>query len=164
MHHSVTPSSLKIQSEFLESALRLYFEHQAYSAALHLAGAAEELMGKLLREHGGMPYLDHLQQIFMDAWNEMISERPVATIDGKPMTAKSIADDLNSAKNHVKHSVAPATYDARVEACWMLWRAFSNYDGLRQAGMPVLVDDDLMDRLHDEVIEILLAGRNERLE
>jgi hypothetical protein len=156
MRPSVASKPLTVPHEFLESALSLYFEHKAYSSALHLAGAAEELLGKLLREKGVASYIDSIPELFMDAWDKVVSERPARTIDGARMSLKSIADDLNSARNHVKHSTAPATYDVRVEACWMLWRAFSNYDRLRQTGASLSIVSELTDRLHDECIEILL--------
>ncbi len=95
----------------------------------------------------------------MEAGNKMSSEGPVNTLDGKPMTPKSIAAALNDAKNHVKHSAAPASYDVRAEACSMLWRASSNYEGLRQAGAPLPVDHELMDRLDDECMELVLKAR-----
>ena len=63
MHESERPYPYQVAHEFLESALHLYFERKAYSAALHLAGAAEEVLGKLLREQDGTPYLDFLQRI-----------------------------------------------------------------------------------------------------
>jgi hypothetical protein len=160
MHESASSGSFTVPHEFLESALHLYFERKAYSSALHLAGAAEELLGKLLRERDITPFLDSIQQLFMDVWDEMVSVLAVETIDGKPMSPKSIADGLNGARNHVKHSIAPATYDTRVEACWMLWRALSNYDGLRRNGAPHPGDSELMDRMHDECIEILLRERD----
>jgi hypothetical protein len=156
MPPSVASNSFTVPHEFLESALTLYFEHKAYSSALHLAGAAEELLGKLLREKGVAPWLDSIQQLCMDAWDKVVSKGPVSTIDGARMSLKSIAADLNSARNHVKHSTAPPTYDVRVEACWMLWRAFSNYDHLRQTSASLSIDGELTGRLRDECIDILL--------
>jgi hypothetical protein len=84
MHQSKPSSPFTVPHEFLESALHLYFNRKAYSAALHLAGAAEELLGKLLREEGGTPYLDFIQQLFMDAWNKLVSERPVKPLMANP--------------------------------------------------------------------------------
>ena len=147
MRPSVALKSLTVPHEFLESALSLYFEHKAYSSALHLAGAAEELLGKLLRENGVESWLDSIQQLCMDAWDKVVSEAPVSTIDGARMSLKSIAADLNSARNHVKHFTAAATYDVRVESCRMLWRAFSNYDRLRQTGASLSIVSELTDRL-----------------
>lgn len=74
MHPSEPSHPYQVAHELLESALRLYFEHKAYSAALHLAGAVEELLGKLLREKDGTPHLDDLQRIMMEAWNKLASE------------------------------------------------------------------------------------------
>ena len=162
-NQSAPSDPYQVPHELLESAALLYFDHRAYSAALHLAGAAEELLGKLLRERDGTSWLDSIQQICMDAWNTMTSERPVETVDGKPMSPKSIAAGLNSAKNHVKHSNVPGNYDARTEACWMMWRALSNHDALRQADPRVPADTDWMDRLHDECVEILLGESDEHL-
>jgi hypothetical protein len=156
MHESERPHPYQVAHEFLESALHLYFERKAYSAALHLAGAAEELLGKLLREQDGTPYLDFLQRIMMDAWSELTSERSVQTTDGKPMSPTSIATFLNSARNHVKHSILPATYDAQTEARDMLWRALSNYGGLQENEAPRPPTSDLMERLQDECIEVLI--------
>jgi hypothetical protein len=157
MHEPERLRPYQAAHEFLESALHLYFERKAYSAALHLAGAAEELLGKLLRERDGTPYLDFLQRIMMDAWHELTSERSVQTTDGRPMSPKSIATFVNGARNHVKHSILPATYDAQTEARDMLWRALSNYGGLQETEAPLTPTSDLMERLQDECIEALIS-------
>ena len=145
----------QVAHELLESALRLYFEGNANFAALHLAAAAEELLGKLLREKDGTPYLNFLQRIMMEAWNKLAKEG-FQTIDGEPISARSIAAFMNSAKNHVKHSIVPGTYDAHAEARDMLWRALSNYSGLLDKGATRPAASELMERLYDECFELIV--------
>lgn len=44
----MTIPKLLVAKELLDQALRLYYEGEAYFAALHLAGAAQEIFGKTL--------------------------------------------------------------------------------------------------------------------
>jgi hypothetical protein len=163
MHESKPSDSNQVALEFLESALHLYFQSNAYSAALHLASAAEELLGKLLREQQRVPYLDFLQQIMMEAWNKLASEKCIETTDDERISPKSIATFFNNAKNHVKHSIVPATYDAQVAARDMLWRALWNYDGLQENQAQPPAASDLMERLYRECVQIVIEEPAERV-
>ena len=54
-------SKLDIATELLDRALRLYYERDSYFAALHLAGAAQELLGAHVRTHGGISSFQSLK-------------------------------------------------------------------------------------------------------
>ena len=124
---------LRTACELLDSALRLYFQGNANVAALHLAGAAEELFGRHLRERGYAPFIDQLQTVMMDAWKALVEEDP-GVAERSTMTRATIAEFINHAKNHVKHSIQPASFDARTESRAILARAALNYSHLLRAG------------------------------
>jgi hypothetical protein len=158
MTHSADSAALdplSVAYELFESALRLYFEGNSYFASLHLAGAAEELFGKLLRQRGWTPYLDCYQGLLMEAWHEMVTAEP-SIKERASVSPKEIADIMNGPRNHVKHSALPATYGARAEALQMLFRALNNYQLLLDSGAEWR-SPPLLDRLEAELIESLSA-------
>ena len=71
---------LKIAKEQLETALRLYFEQRDYYSAITLAGAAEEILGKMLNHNGEENLLNSLVAAAVD----------ISKLDGQEVTAKEI--------------------------------------------------------------------------
>jgi len=70
----------------LDWAIRLFLDHQAYVPAITLAGAAEEILGKVVGEQAAF---QHLKRKF--AGDLSMSEKEVGQ------------DHLNRAKNFLKH-------------------------------------------------------------
>ena len=105
----------------LETALRLYFEKEDYYSVITLAGAAEEILGKLLKEDGHENSLDALKKA-----TRAISER----LWGEAPTEKT-ATRANDARNRLKHwspgQPQSVEFDAAEEAKDMLDRAIDNY-------------------------------------
>ncbi|WP_217450827.1 hypothetical protein [Vogesella oryzae] len=115
---------LTIACELLDRALRLYYEGDSDFAALHLAGAAEELLGKYVEAFGGESSFANLQSAAIRL-SKYINE------DGTESTPKAIAGVMNRAKNATKHMEKTGkdhvTFNARTEAHDLLDRAVSNY-------------------------------------
>ena len=101
----------------LLQALRLYEKGEDYYSVTTLAGAAEEIFGKLSRKMGLNCALDRLK-----ATLPMLSERFLQ----QGMDTREAADSVNRAKNWLKHGTEPMSFDASCEAEDMLERAIQN--------------------------------------
>lgn len=119
----ITPK-LKIACELLECALRLYYEGCSDFAALHLAGAAEELLGRFVERIGGESEFASLQRGAMRI-SKCLNE------DGKESKSKNIAALINHAKNASKHmdqnDIDHVVFDPRAETRKILDRAVPNF-------------------------------------
>jgi hypothetical protein len=106
----------------LETALRLYFEGKDYASVVTLAGAADEVFGKLLTAAGKESSLETLKKAAC-----AIHER----LYGEPTPPKQIADWANRARNNLKHwdegDPMLVKFDLQQEAKDMLFRAIDNY-------------------------------------
>lgn len=117
----------------LETALRLYFEGTDYASVVTLAGAADEIFGKLLAASGKDSSLATLQ-------------RAVAAIHlklyGEAMAPGHVADRANKARNSLKHwdvgDPMIVKFDLPQEARDMLNRAIDNYWVLEQKLSPAM--------------------------
>jgi len=117
----------------LEVALRLYFDGTDFAAVITLAGAADEIFGKLLAADGRENSLEGLK-------------KAVAAIHlrlyGEPTASSQIADRANRAKNSLKHwdSGQPliVKLDLAQEASDMLFRAIDNYWLLKEDLTPAM--------------------------
>ena len=111
----------KIAEEQLETALRLYFEQRDYYSVITLAGAAEEILGKMLKHNGEENLLNSLVATTVD----------ISKLDGQEVTDKEIRDYANYARNRTKHfGVDMEDFDEREEAKDLLSRAINNYFSL----------------------------------
>jgi hypothetical protein len=120
-----TPTrKLLVATELLDRALRLYYEGNSDFAALHLAGAAEELLAKHIEAKGGESSFTNLRDAAVGL-SKYLNE------SGEASTPKSIANVMNHAKNATKHMALKddqlVFFDARSEAHDLLDRAVSNY-------------------------------------
>lgn len=110
-----------IAKEQLETALRLYFEQRDFYSVITLAGAAEEILGKMLNHNGGKHLLDSLVAAAVD----------LSKLDGHEVTAKEIWNYANYARNRSKHfGIDMEDFDEREEAKDLLIRAIDNYSSL----------------------------------
>ncbi len=114
-----------LASEQLGVAFRLFLDERSYAAALTLAGAAEEVLGRAV-EHKGKKSSLQEQYEMMAPLDEMLK--------GKPLKYSQYADEMNEARNALKHMRSPDeitfTADLEMAAVWMLARASSNYERL----------------------------------
>lgn len=104
------------QSQLLQ-ALRLYEEGKDYHSVITLAGAAEEVFGRLSRKMGLGCALDRLT-----ATLPLLSER-----FQQELGTREAAKSVNRAKNWLKHGADPLSFDAKFEAEAMLERAIQNW-------------------------------------
>ena len=121
MAHDVQCIALKQ----LETALRLFFEWEDYYSVITLAGASEEIFGKLLSSEGGENSLDSIKKDVSAVHNELFSQN---------LKDKEIADRANKVRNNLKHWSSGkqelVEFDAQEEAKDMLNRAIDNYYSL----------------------------------
>jgi hypothetical protein len=108
----------------LNHAIALFIEERELISCITLAGAAEEILGKLVAASGGTPALtrraEATRQLHQWFW-------------GTDLGAKVFVNIRNDTKNNLKHLVAgtDVEIDLRKEAMRMLDRALENYEKLR---------------------------------
>ena len=145
MENPVAVDKLTVACELLEQALRLYYEN-SYFATIHLAGAAEELLGAHLAAIGKSSSFDN----FRTAGVELVN----SFREGPPITRKDMEGLLNHAKNRTKHMDSTGdsviTFDPAEEARELLDRAVSDYYHLMQYCS--LTETPLIARFNGEVL------------
>lgn len=115
----------------LETGLGLFKEGRDYFSVITLAGAAEEILGKLLMERGATNSLESLTQAAVTIHRQLFDEE---------LGARVFATRANRARNVLKHydpgQEHNVTFDCREEATDILDRAISNYWHLEQSLTP----------------------------
>lgn len=131
---------LKIATDQLETAIRLHDEKN-FVSAITLAGAAEEILGRLLKAKGGTTALETRQQTTGVAYK---------ILWGDDTTPKRVAHVANYTRNEVKHHDATGVsfleFDPKAEADDMIERAIDNHFRLTQDQTPSM--KRFMDTLH----------------
>lgn len=116
-------TKLKISTELLQQALSMYFEQKAFFAAIHLAGAADDLLGAYITRRGGESSFNSLVTAALK-----ISKNINGDEESSP---KSMRYLINRVKNETKHlddnKSDVLTCDPESEAKDLLDRAVSNY-------------------------------------
>jgi hypothetical protein len=105
----------------LETALKLYFEAQDFFSTITLAGAAEEILGKLLSAKGVNNSLDSIERTTVAIHQKLF---------GATLSPKEVVERANRARNCLKHydlSSPTVSVDLKQEAKDMLQRAIDNY-------------------------------------
>lgn len=119
----------KIAQRQLETALRLYFEGEDYFSVITLAGASEEIFGKMAKTRAP-------NETALDSLTKAVIE-----ID-KTQTTKRVVKRANYVRNRLKHwtedEVTVVECDAPEEARDMLNRAIDNYYALTQNLSPAM--------------------------
>jgi hypothetical protein len=117
----------------LETALRLFFEGSDFASVVTLAGAADEIFGKLLSAAGKENSLESLKKAVA-----AIHQR----LYGEPGNPTEIASRANRAKNSLKHwdigQPLIVKLDLEQEAKDMLFRAIDNYWMLKETLSPAM--------------------------
>jgi len=100
----------------------MYYEGDSYFAALHLAGAAEEVLAVYVRTNGGTSSFDAFKQGAMRLSKYFSGEEP---------SSRDIANLMNRAKNSTKHKYGKGDHDvdfhAQSEAETLLDMAVADY-------------------------------------
>ena len=110
----------------LETALCLYFKGEDYYSVITLAGASEEIFGKLLPD--GAHAFGIFQKTFVKV-RQLLRGQPLDA-DAEKADAKWVADRSNYARNRLKHldsNPQALNWDPEQEARDMLTRAIDNY-------------------------------------
>lgn len=138
-------TKLQVAIELLDTALELYFRGDSYFAALHLAGATDELLGKYAEKHGGQSSFAAIldASVYFSSCND---ERH----------RKRLANLINGPKNLIKHfddgTSVRIEFDPKLEAKRMLDRAMSNYYLVAHlTGEPSRGETSLMRRFDEEL-------------
>ncbi len=110
-----------LAKEQLEVALSLFLEKQSYAAAITLAGAAEEILGKELVRQKKQPVLEW-------KFTQMVVFHKL--LHGEDLKSKKFFAEENRIRNDLKHfdenENSTLTTDLEDAACWMLVRACEN--------------------------------------
>ena len=125
----------------LETALRVFEEGNDYYSVVTLAGAADEIFGRLLESRGGVSALASLTKAAVAIHLK---------VHGTPGSEKVFIDRANLARNALKHLNAggsdPVVLDIREEAADMLDRAISNYWALTHSITPAMEEFERLRR------------------
>ena len=130
-------SKLDVAKRQLEAAITLHFSDGDYLAVITLAGASEEILGKLLQRTGKPAMINHL----VDLDKELTGGRPFETV----------RKEVNGARNSLKHANDPNEDDVTVEpgeAIAMLGRAVVNYVSITGSATPAMV------RVYHQLMEL----------
>jgi hypothetical protein len=135
---------LFVACELLDCALRLYYEGQYHYATLHLAGAAEEILGVYVEQCGA-------PSSFTSSKSAAAKIAVILGGGSEGASRKAIGDLMNYAKNRTKHGHGPVDFDARQEAKEILDRAVTNYYALMNV-YPELPESPLISRFNSDLI------------
>ena len=117
----------------LETALRLFFEGEDFASVITLAGAADEIFGKLLASAGRDNSLEVLKKAVAAIHQKLY---------GEAIDPSEIASRANRARNSIKHwdigQPLIVKLDLAQEAKDMLFRAVDNYWALKETLTPAM--------------------------
>ena len=114
---------LALAAEQLDIAIGLFLNEQSYVSALTLAGAAEEILGRALKQVGGETAMQQAYEV---------SATTHRHLHRKELKWQDFADGENYARNAAKHLLQDRAVEAdlRRAALWMIARACTNHDRL----------------------------------
>lgn len=125
--HKPTPK-LFVAIQLLDRALSMYYQEDSYFAALHLAGAAEEILGVYVEREGH-------QSSFTSLHAGAVEIAQTLDEDGESKP-KDIIGLMNYARNRTKHMDKEGDdelhFDPKIEAFDILNRAITNFYTLMQ--------------------------------
>jgi hypothetical protein len=134
---------LDVACELLDRSLRLYYAGDSYFSALHLAGAAEEILGVYVERAGG-------ESSFKNFRSAVVRLSKYLSNDGKESEPRAIGDLMNHAKNNTKHGHGPIFFSPEKEAKELLDRAITDYYFL-MSHYP-LIETELIRRFNKELV------------
>ena len=132
-----TLTNLDIAERQLERSIQLFLEEKDYISALTLAGAAEEILGKLLNKKDETHALSESIEacLKLNGINEHSSKSEIKKSE------KGIANIANYYKNRVKHfnDEESLTFSVDFFAAEVIERAIDNYCKYTQKETPQIV-------------------------
>lgn len=137
-------SKKEIARRQLEVAIDLWFTHGDVLAIITLAGAAEEILGKLVERHGQDSVMKHLIRLDI----ELTGGREFQVIN----------EEVNGIRNALKHANNPLEEDVDVSpegAIAMLARALANYTLISNGEL-----SEGMTRLHNHLCRLYPKSAN----
>ena len=125
-------TKLTIAMELLDRALRLYYEGDSDFSSLHLAGAAEEIIGTYLTKLGKTSTFHETRSFITEVANRFDAEDDdCSDIPTEVVTTKTVHDLMAYAKNNTKHMSTSETgliaFDPRAEVRYILDRVVADY-------------------------------------
>ncbi|WP_157822488.1 hypothetical protein [Psychromonas sp. Urea-02u-13] len=125
----------------IEKAVYLYAIENNYVCAITLAGAAEELLGNIIKESGGKSVIGEVYEDFLCEYNKF----------------SNFSDDLNTIRNELKHSHKNPNLDHEInigedDCVIMLYRALASY--AKAVGTPTIkmvACWELLKRKHEKI-------------
>ena len=112
-------SKFEIARHQLEQSIKFYLDDKDYICAITLAGASEEILGKLLEAKGKENDLTNFVNACVDI-NELM--------DGEKIPRKEFVEMANFHRNHLKHIVDGSdVFVTKESARQMIDRALSNF-------------------------------------
>lgn len=120
-------SKVEIARIQIEKAIDLYVVENNFISAITLAGAAEEILGKLLKLQGKSSSYDGIREV-LNASHRQLSLQELDSL--------SFNEIANGTRNHLKHlsGLDYVEKNFKQEACNIIHRAICNYSGLFYAG------------------------------
>jgi hypothetical protein len=120
----------EVALELLDRAIELYLRGDSYYAALHLGGAAEEVLSVCAREVS-VNSTATLKPAFDQMKDAIVALSAPASPDEKRKAEKRVYDLMSDAKNTVKHKRGSkdntVNFDAKEEAYDVIDRAITTY-------------------------------------
>jgi len=122
-------SNIQVAERQLTMALRIYFEDQDYVSAITLAGAAEEILGKILMKSDSPNAMD----MYISAMHNVDE-----IFGGEPSDEKEYRKELNRIRNTMKHMAVDGVIidDIKYESQVMIDRAITNWRALNRPLSP----------------------------
>jgi len=138
-------TKLQVSSHQLGVAIRLFLEGD-YLSSLTLAGAAEEILGKLC-ERAGLPVA--IEEIIRFHWNDTDPALPDKT------RRKLLLDLLNDGRNAAKHANDPNEIDFVIEHIFPLQMIMRAMPMARRLGLPPANEENMVAwiRAHPEATQ-----------
>jgi hypothetical protein len=127
-------SKLQVASHQLSVAIRLFLDGDHLSS-LTLAGAAEEILGKL-SERAGHPVA--IEEIIQYHWNDTDPKLP------ENERRKILLGVLNTARSAVKHANDPNEGDLEIEQVYALQMIMRAMPMARRLGLPPAGEGDMV--------------------
>lgn len=126
---SVTLTKIQIAERQLTKAIELFCEGDPLPA-ITLAGAAEEILGKLVKSGGGVTALEEEIKDRLDLYQ---------TVFGAAGDSKAFADLMNNPRNELKHRMSGAAVELNLEeeAVNLIQRAIDNFQKLKPGPNPL---------------------------
>lgn len=116
-------TKFEVAEKQLAKAIELFRAHEPLPA-ITLAGAAEEILGKLVKDGGGVNALEEEVKDRCDLYQ---------TVFGHPGDPKTFAELMNNPRNELKHRMSgnPLELNLEEEAVNLIQRAIDNHQKLR---------------------------------